>query len=470
MFQPIIMAGGTGSRLWPLSRELYPKQFHKLYGDVTMLQATILRLKGLNCLPPLVICNEDHRFIVAEQLRQIGQLEHNILLEPVGRNTAPAIALAALFCQQKKIAEPLLVLAADHLIRDEEIFQNTIRQAGSYTEQGKLVTFGIIPNQPETGYGYIQCGVSLNNNAFEIARFVEKPSLEVAKRYLQEGNYLWNSGMFAFQGGYYLQELQKYRPDIYDNCTSALQNIQQDLDFIRVDRAIFSECPEDSIDYAVMEKTSDGIVIPMDAGWNDIGAWQALWEVSPKDNNDNVLKGDVITVESNGNYVWSENGLVATVGLQDTIIVNTKDALLVANKHQSQEIKQVVKQLQLKNRREVSVHREMFTPWGKYDVLDEGSRYQVRRISIKPGKRISCQQHYHRSEHWVVVSGTAKIIIDGKEQILSENQSIYVPLGSVHSLENPGKINVELIEIQVGSYLNENDIVRFEEMYEREKN
>ncbi|MDO4699755.1 MAG: mannose-1-phosphate guanylyltransferase/mannose-6-phosphate isomerase [Moraxella sp.] len=467
MLQPIIIAGGTGSRLWPISREMFPKQFQRLYGDKTMLQATIERLQGLDCLPPIVICNENHRFIVAEQLRQIGQLNHNIILEPIGKNTAPAIALAAFFASQNGDNPNLLILPADHVILNKEAFQVAIKQALSHVEHGKLVTFGIVPQSPETGYGYIQCGEKLADTAFKVSQFVEKPDHATAQGYLDSGNYLWNSGMFAFKAKRYLAELQQHRADIYDICQKATTNWQTDLDFVRIDKEIFQTCPEDSIDYAVMEKTADAVVVPMDAGWNDVGSWSSLWQVSAKDEQGNAKAGDVLCIDSQNNYIFAETGLVAAVGVQDCIIVQTKDAVLVTNQDKAQDVKLLVKQLQQDGRSETSLHREVYRPWGKYDSIDNGNRYQVKRITVKPNEKLSVQMHHHRAEHWIVVSGTAKVSVDGKETLLTENQSVYIPLGAVHFLENPGKIPLELIEVQVGSYLGEDDIVRFENRYGR---
>lgn len=467
MLQPIIIAGGTGSRLWPLSRELFPKQFQKLHGNKTMLQATIERLQGLDCLTPIVICNENHRFIVAEQLRQIGQLNHNIILEPVGKNTAPAIALAAFYATKKGENPNLLILPADHVILDTPAFQASIEQALSHIENNKLVTFGIVPHSPESGYGYIQCGEQLAQTGFIVNKFVEKPDQQTAQSYLDSGNYLWNSGMFAFKAENYLKELKTHRPDIYNVCQQATEQLDSDLDFIRINNKIFDTCPEESIDYAVMEKTADAVVVPMDAGWNDVGAWSSLWDVSDKDQDGNSKKGDVLCIDSYNNYILAETGLVATVGVEDCIIVQTKDAILVTNKDKAQDVKALVKQLQKQNRSETLLHREVYRPWGKYDSIDNGERYQVKRITVKPNDKLSVQMHHHRAEHWIVVSGTAKVSVDGKESLLSENQSVYIPLGAVHFLENPGKIPLELIEVQVGSYLGEDDIVRFEDRYGR---
>lgn len=468
MILPIIMAGGTGSRLWPLSRELFPKQFQKLHGKNTMLQSTILRLKNIECLPPLVICNEEHRFIVAEQLRQINQLDHNIILEPVGKNTAPAIALAALYATKYKDNPELLILAADHIIMDEEAFCSAVLNAQDYVRQDKLVTFGIVPHIPETGYGYIKYDAKDNKEVgHKVQRFVEKPNLEKACSYLESGNYLWNSGMFAFKAQKYLNELEIYCPEIFNACSDAMQDVDTDLDFIRINKHKFFECPAESIDYAVMEKTTEAIVIAMDAGWSDVGAWSSLWEVSDKDEDDNVIVGDIMTVDSHNNYIFAETGLVTTVGINDMIVVQTKDAVMVAAKDKSQEVKTIVNQLKAAKRQEYSVHREVYRPWGKYDSIDNGHRHQVKCITVKPSEKLSVQMHHHRAEHWIVVSGTAKVIVDNKESLVTENQSVYIPLGAIHCLENPGKVDLEMIEVQVGSYLGEDDIVRFEDRYGR---
>ena len=468
MILPIIMAGGTGSRLWPLSRELFPKQFQKLYGQTTMLQATVLRLQGLDCLPPLVICNEEHRFIVAEQLRQIGQLDHNIILEPTGKNTAPAIALAAIYAAKHEDSPALLVLAADHVVLDEDAFRAAVVQAQVPVKEDKLVTFGIVPQSPETGYGYIKYNPNAGEQlGFTVEQFVEKPDLATAKAYLDSGNYLWNSSIFAFKAQNYLNELKHYRPDIFSACSNAMQSVDIDLDFIRINKESFFDCPAESIDYAVMEKTTNAVVIAMDVGWSDVGAWSSLWEVSDKDSQGNVIKGDVFTTDSKNNYIFAETGMIATVGLEDTIVIQTKDAVLVSAKDKTQDVKNIVKQLRSKNRSEHLIHREVYRPWGKYDSIDSGHRYQVKCITVKPGEKLSVQMHHHRAEHWIVVSGTAKVTVDDKVRLVSENESVYVPLGSTHCLENPGKVDLELIEVQVGSYLGEDDIVRFEDRYGR---
>lgn len=461
------MAGGSGTRLWPLSRESYPKQFLTLAGDDSMLQATIARLEGLQVALPLVICNEAHRFLVAEQLRQIDALGGNILLEPAGRNTAPAVALAALRATATGDDPLLLVLAADHLIQDAAAFRAAVQHAQPLAEAGKLVTFGIVPKTPETGYGYIRRGEAVNESAWQVGAFVEKPALDLARQYLASGEYLWNSGMFCFRASRYLEELERFRPDILAACRAAMAHSAGDMDFVRVDEAAFMACPDDSIDYAVMERTESAVVVPLDAGWSDVGAFAALWDVLPKDEAGNVLRGDVMLHDSHDNLVMAENALVATVGLRDTVVLQTKDAVMVAPRDRVQEVKQIVARLKAGGRSEHRVHRQVYRPWGHYDSVDAGQRYQVKRITVSPGAKLSVQMHHHRAEHWIVVSGTARVTLDGAEHLLTENQSIYLPVGAVHALENPGKIPLELIEVQVGSYLGEDDIVRLEDRYGR---
>nr|WP_029751100.1 mannose-1-phosphate guanylyltransferase/mannose-6-phosphate isomerase [Pseudoalteromonas sp. TB13] len=463
---PVIMAGGSGTRLWPLSRGNYPKQFLKLAGVYTMLQNTLNRLNGLQHSPAMLICNEEHRFIAAEQVRQLG-VEHNgIFLEPVGRNTAPAIALAAFKAIEKGTDPLLLVLAADHIIDDIEAFQRSVNQAAELAEQDKLVTFGIVGNKPETGYGYIKRGEQFQTG-FVVNSFVEKPDASTAEEYISSGDYYWNSGMFLFKASRYLNELKTYRPDIYAACEKAMQVQNNDLDFIRVDKGAFEACPDESIDYAVMEHTKDAVVVPMDAGWSDVGGFSALWEVSPQDENGNAFTGDVKAIDTKNTLVFGEDKLVATIGVEDLVIVNTKDALLVAHKDKSQHVKAIVQQLKDEQRSEAKLHREVYRPWGKYDSVDSGERFQVKRITVKPGAKLSVQMHHHRAEHWIVVSGTAKVKIDDTEQFVTENESVYIPITAVHALENPGKVDLELIEVQSGSYLGEDDIVRFEDRYGR---
>ena len=464
---PVIMAGGSGTRLWPLSRELFPKQFLALGEKQSMLQATVSRLQGLPVAHPMVICNENHRFLVAEQLRQIGALQGNIVLEPAGRNTAPAVALAALQATAAGADPLMLVLAADHMIQDTAAFQAAVQTALPLAEAGALVTFGIVAHRAETGYGYIKRGAAVGEGAFKVAAFVEKPNASVAEGYVASGDYDWNSGMFLFRASQYLAELQAHRPDILSACQKAMLAPQSDMDFVRVDAEAFKACADESIDYAVMEKTDAAVVVPMDAGWSDVGAFAALWEVLPHDAQGNVHRGDVLSHDSHNNLIFAENALVATVGLQDHVVVQTKDAVLVAPRERVNEVKQIVAQIKANQRTEHQIHREVYRPWGKYDSVDAGGRYQVKRITVLPGAKLSVQMHHHRAEHWIVVSGTARVTLDGQEHLLTENQSIYLPLGSVHALENPGKIALELIEVQVGSYLGEDDIVRFEDRYGR---
>lgn len=471
---PVIIAGGSGSRLWPLSRSLYPKQFLCLEGKNSMLQATISRLDGLNCSPPLVICNEKHRFIVAEQLQEINKLTGNVILEPQARNTAPAIALAAIAaCNNHPDHNPLLlILAADHIIEENNFFHDAVTSAIPLAEDGKLVTFGIVPDAPEIGYGYIRRGevsstqLKVDSVAFNVEAFVEKPDLETAEKYISTGDYYWNSGMFLFQARRYLEELEKYRPDILQACLLAMDNAELDNDFIRVDRDAFQSCPEESIDYAVMEKTTDAVVLPMNVGWSDVGSWSSLWEISERNDEGNVYHGDVIDHNTHNSYVYAESGLVATVGVKDLIVVQTKDAVLIANKTDVQDVKKIVAQLKVDDRSEHHIHREVFRPWGKYDSIDEGDRYQVKRITVKPGQGFALRMHHHRAEHWIIVAGTAKVTISDEIKLLSENQSVYIPQGTIHCLENPGKVPLEMIEVRSGVYLEEDDIVRFSRHHE----
>ncbi|HIF9479227.1 TPA: mannose-1-phosphate guanylyltransferase/mannose-6-phosphate isomerase [Photobacterium damselae] len=462
MFLPVIMAGGSGSRLWPLSRTLYPKQFLALTSNATMLQETVKRLDGIEHQAPLLICNEEHRFIVAEQLRKGGMDNSGIILEPVGRNTAPAIALAALKAVANNEDPLLLVLAADHVIQDTDAFLVSVQYAKAEAEKGKLVTFGIVPTHPETGYGYIARGDAINNNAYYVNAFIEKPVLELAKKYVNSGEYYWNSGMFLFKASRYLAELEKYAPEILVACQAAMDNSSVDLDFTRLDKAMFMACPDDSIDYAVMEKTQDAVVVPMDANWSDVGSWSALWEVNEKDVSGNATRGDVLVENTSNSYIFSQNKLVATVGVDDLIVVETKDAVLVAHKDKVQDVKGIVGQLKQANRYEYLQHREVYRPWGTHDEIAEGERFHVKHVMVKPGERTATQMHYHRAEHWVVVKGTAKVINGDKSYLLTENESTYIPIGSPHSIENPGQIPLELIEVRSGAYLSEDDVVRVE--------
>jgi len=456
------MAGGSGTRLWPLSRAAHPKQFLRLHGEDTMLQTTVKRLSELDINSSITICNEEHRFFVAEQLRETDKLG-SIILEPVGRNTAPAIALAALSAKDDPL---LLVLAADHVIQDEAAFSAAVTQAIPLAEAGKLVTFGIVPSEPHTGYGYIKRGNDLGEG-FKVDEFVEKPSVKVAQGYISSGEYYWNSGMFLFRASRYLEELEKFRPDILGKCKLSVNEIKADLDFLRVHKETFESCPAESVDYAVMEKTDDAVVVPIDAGWSDIGSWSSLWDISEKDGDGNSSHGDVILHGTRNSYVRADDKLIAVIGVDDLVIVSTKDALMVAHKDRTQDVKIITDILKTRTRSEWELNREVYRPWGKYDSIDKGERYQAKRITVKPGAKLSVQMHHHRAEHWVVVSGTAKVTNGDKTFMLSENESTYIPIGAIHCLENPGKVVLELIEIQSGSYLGEDDIVRFEDKYGR---
>ncbi|MFT6155852.1 MAG: mannose-1-phosphate guanylyltransferase/mannose-6-phosphate isomerase [Neolewinella sp.] len=464
----VIMAGGSGSRLWPASRGSFPKQFLSIAGANTMLQETFTRLDGLDAQGTVVICNEEHRFIVAQQAQDVDQALSAIILEPVGRNTAPAIALAAFDLLARHVNESplMLVMAADHLIQDVVAFQAAVSLAAAQAQTGNLVTFGVVPESAHTGYGYIRGGAELNG-AFTVEQFVEKPDAETAQSYLDDGRYYWNSGMFMFAADVYLAELKAHRPDIYVACEKAFTARSQDADFLRVGIADFSRCPDDSVDYAVMENTDKAVVVPLSAGWCDVGAWSTLWEIGAKDTSGNVCSGDVLSHNTSNSYIRAEHRLVATVGLDNIVVVETNDAILVAAKDQVQDVKKIVESLKAQGRSEVSLHRHVYRPWGVYDSIDHGDRYQVKRITVKPGAKLSVQMHHHRAEHWIVVSGTAKVTNGDKEMMLTENQSTYIPVGVVHALENPGKIPLELIEVQSGSYLGEDDIVRFEDRYGR---
>jgi mannose-1-phosphate guanylyltransferase len=464
--QPVILAGGAGTRLWPSSREYKPKQFLNLLGDQSLLQQAVGRLQGLDCRPPYVICNEVHRFLAAEQLRQAGAGDAGIFLEPVARNTAPAIALAALQATSGGDDPLLLVLAADHVIRDAEAFHQAIARAAVLAERGCLVTFGIVPIRPETGYGYIERGDPLEAG-WRVARFVEKPDEATAAGYLSTGRYYWNSGMFLFRASRYLSELEQFAPDILTAARDALSGARHDLDFIRVDAQSFAQSPSNSIDYAVMEHTQGAAVVALDAGWNDLGAWAALADELDCDAAGNCLQGDVLVESVQGTMVRAENRLVAAIGVEDLVIVETKDAVLVARKDAVQNVKRVVERLKALGRTEHVQHRDVYRPWGMFDTIGSGPRYQVKKITVKPGAKLSLQKHHHRAEHWVVVSGTAKVTNGDKTYLVTENQSTYIPIGQVHSLENPGVIPLELIEVQSGSYLGEDDIVRLEDRYGR---
>jgi len=471
MITPVILCGGNGTRLWPLSRDLYPKQLLALTGESTLLQQTALRLADMEEVgPPLILCNENHRFLVAEQLRQVGVKAAAIILEPVGRNTAPATALAALHANESANDATLLILPADHLVRDVETFRKVVVQGQTAARKGRLVTFGIVPVSPETGYGYIKRGAKINDSAkaaFEIAQFVEKPDIATAVKYFADGSYSWNSGMFMFQASVFIDELKVHNQTMYEQCRLALAGAKKDLDFIRIDKDAFDACPSDSIDYAVMEKTRKGAVIPIDVGWNDIGSWSALWEVGQQDHNSNVTHGDVLLEDTKNSFIYADSRLVATIGINDVIIVETVDAVLVAPKDRVQDVKKIVTRLKTMGREEANLHRRVFRPWGSYEGVVCGERFQVKLITVKPGAILSLQMHHHRAEHWIVVRGTARITKGEEVLFLSENQSIYIPLGVTHRLENPGVIPLELIEVQSGSYLGEDDIKRFEDNYGR---
>ena len=470
MITPIILAGGTGSRLWPKSRAALPKQFLSLTSTHTMLQDTITRLPSTDMNPPMLICNENHRFLAAEQLRKVNIEHSGIVLEPVGRNTAPAIAVAAMLATQNGQDPLLLVLAADHLISEHQAFADAIQAAQSLALEGKLVTFGVVPTEAHIGYGYIKAGKAVNTLGFEVAEFVEKPDAATAQTYLDGKQHFWNSGMFLFKASVYLQELQKFNPAIYEACERAIAHTEADLDFIRINKEAFEACPDDSIDYAVMEKTQSACMVPLDAGWSDVGSWSSLWEThDKKDAQGNACIGDVMLEGVNNSYINSEQRLIAVIGLDDVVVVETKDAIMVANRHKVQDIKSIVNKLKAQHRSEFEFHREVFRPWGSYDSIDNGQRYQVKRISVKPGEKLSVQMHHHRAEHWIVVSGTASVTVGEETNLVTENESVYIPIGEVHALENPGKIPLELIEVQSGSYLGEDDIVRFSDRYGRVK-
>ncbi|WP_260292884.1 mannose-1-phosphate guanylyltransferase/mannose-6-phosphate isomerase [Sedimenticola hydrogenitrophicus] len=467
---PVILSGGSGTRLWPLSRSQYPKQFLPLVTNNTMLQETVIRLEGLEGVSaPIVVCNEDHRFMVAEQLREMGVEARAILLEPVGRNTAPAVALAALEAVASGTPdELLLVLAADHVIVDIPAFHGAVTTAAGAAAADRLVTFGVVPTGPETGYGYIRRGAAGDwDGSFAVERFVEKPDLATASAYIDAGDYFWNSGMFVFKASQYLQALKQHHPQMLAACNQAYEDSRRSPDFVCLGREAFAACPADSIDYAVMEKTDRAVVVPLDAGWNDVGSWSALWEVASKDGEGNSLKGDVLSVDTHNSFIQSENKLVAVVGLDDMVVVETDDAVMVSPKARVQEVKQIVDLLRVAGRSESELHRKVYRPWGYYDSIDMGERHQAKRIVVNPGAKLSLQMHHHRAEHWIVVKGTASVTRGDEVMLLTENQSTYIPIGTTHSLENRGVIPLEMVEVQTGSYLGEDDIVRFEDLYGR---
>ena len=461
---PVLLSGGSGTRLWPLSREAYPKQFLPLAGEDTMVQATWKRVAPLAAGAPIVVANEEHRFLVAEQLRQIGAPAPAILLEPMGRNTAPAIAAAALQAMADGEDPLLLVLPSDHVVRDEAGFRNAVATAIPAAEAGALVTFGIVPDAPETGFGYIQA--EAGSDLRKVLRFVEKPDAVTAQSYLDEGGYYWNSGMFLFRASRVLEELRRFRPDIVQAVQAAFDAAKRDGDFIRLDKEAFAASPSDSIDYAVMEKTDHAMVLPVDIGWSDVGSWSALWDVAERDSSGNAHHGDVIAVDSRNSYAYAQR-LVALVGVDDIVVVDTPDAVLVAHKDRVQDVKLVVAQLKDGQRSQAVLHREVHRPWGSYDSVDFGSRHQVKRIKVKPGAQLSLQSHQHRAEHWIVVKGIARVTRNNDVFELFENQSTYIPIGAKHRLENPGTEMLELVEVQSGDYLGEDDIVRYSDIYGR---
>jgi mannose-1-phosphate guanylyltransferase/mannose-6-phosphate isomerase len=465
---PVILSGGAGTRLWPLSREMYPKQLLALTSKQTMLQDTAARLATIaGAIPPIIVCNEAHRFTVAEQLRAMEMRASAILLEPAGRNTAPAVALAALKALDIDAEATLIIAPADHVIRDVRKFSEAADVAVSLAQEDKLVTFGIVAHAPETGYGYIRRGDG-TGPAYPVAQFIEKPPLDLAVQFVATGDYYWNSGMFVFKASRYLSELHNFAPDILEACRAALQAAKADLDFMRIDKAEFIKCRSESIDYAVMEKTQDALVLPLDVGWSDVGSWSSLFDALPADEEGNVLQGDVLTHDTHDCYVHSTSRLIAAVGMEDHIIVETKDAILVAPKGRVQDVKDLVAKIKKSGRTESALHREVFRPWGSYDSIDSGDRFQVKRLSVKPGGVLSLQMHHHRAEHWIVVQGTARITRNDETFLLAENESTYIPVGATHRIENPGKVPLHIIEVQSGSYLGEDDIVRFEDNYGRQ--
>ena len=462
---PLILAGGAGTRLWPLSRELFPKQFHAIFGERSLLQNTLLRARAVSETPAIIVCNEDHRFLVAEQCRGIDLGWTSLILEPEGRNTAPAIGLAALRALEDDENAVLLFLPSDHLVADEAAFAAAAQEAIEAAKKGRLVTFGVQPTRPETGYGYIEVD-QICSSAQPVVSFVEKPSAEVAEQYLAGGRHLWNSGMFVLGARAYMDELAKRRPAIAEAVEAAYASGEKDLDFFRPGEAFLS-APSESIDYAVMEETDKAAVVAVQFGWNDVGSWSAIWDESERDADGNHLDGDVVAVDTKDSYVLAQNRLVSTIGVQDLIVVETSDAVLITSKDRVQDVKAVVTRLKADDRDEYVCHSEVFRPWGSYETVENGARYQVKRIKVKPGASLSLQMHHHRSEHWIVVHGTAEVVCGERTEMLSENEGIYIPIGAQHRLTNPGKLMLELIEVQVGSYLGEDDIVRFDDVYGR---
>ena len=468
MIVPVLLAGGTGTRLWPLSRDGFPKQFHKLLGDVSLLQATAQRALQLpDAAPPLVICGDHHRFLVAEQLREIGIDNATIILEPEGRNTAPAATIAALHVSERYGPEAqVFLMSADHAVEDIASFCAAAATASTVAGEGCIVTFGIAPTRPETGYGYLKRGTALPQGGFQLDAFVEKPDRATAERYCSDDSYSWNGGLFLFPAATFLQEAERLENEMLQHCREALNNATKDLDFIRLEPGAFCAARSDSIDYAIMEKTQAAALVPMDAGWDDVGSWTFMQKL-PADEHGNVTHGDVLLEDSSNNLVHAESRLVAAVGMQDHIVVETSDAVLVAPANRAQDVKKLVSRLQAANRPEADLHARVLRPWGSYETIAEGPRFQVKRIIVKPGEKLSLQMHHHRAEHWIVVCGTARVTRDDDTYLLTENESTFIPLGTRHRLDNPGHVPLELIEVQSGSYLGEDDIVRFEDVYGR---
>ena len=468
---PVILSGGSGSRLWPLSRAQRPKQFLALTGDNSLFQQTLERVCDIEGhqaqLSPIVVANTDHRFLVAEQCREMAIEPMSLILEPVARNTAPAIAVAAMAAMQRAEDPVMLVLPSDHTFSDVAALHRAVGVGLLAAQSGSMVVFGITPTYPETGYGYVKARKADDHGVHAVEAFVEKPNLELARSYIEQGGYYWNSGMFMFRASVYLQELTRHRPEMVKACQGAWDESTIDLEFVRLNKEAFASSPSDSIDFAVMEKTNKAVVIPLDAGWSDVGAWSAVWQVQDRDTSGNAIKGDVLIESSTNSYVNAQSRMVAIVGMDNVVVVETSDAVLVMNKDKSQDVKKLVDQLKSSKRSEVDLHREVFRPWGSYDSIDHGKRFQVKRITVKPSAKLSVQMHHHRAEHWVVVSGTARVRVGDKTQLITENQSVYIPVGEVHSLENPGKVPLHLIEVQTGSYLGEDDIVRLEDLYGR---